>query len=254
MRDTLHAGEREPYAPHPTLNGHYDSLAEKQAFLRRAFDAAAPYYESIAKWGFFGTGDWYRRQALVRCGLERGMRVLDVASGTGPTARAAARVTGAAHLVTCVEPSLGMLEESRKQVACRHLQGSAEAIPLEDARCEFLSMGFALRHVENLRQAFEEFHRVLAPGGKVCILDLTKPRSRIGYRLLRLYFRDLLPRLTRLFSGSAEAANLMRYYWDTLDQMVEPEIVVQALGDAGFARVRRHVVLGIFSEYSAVKA
>ena len=247
------AGERELYAPHPTLRGHYRSLGEKQAFLRRAFDAAAPYYEGIAKWGFFGTGDWYRRKALARCGLAPGMRVVDVASGTGPSARAAARVTGDAELVTCVEPSAGMLEQSRRHLACRHVQGSAEAIPVEGGRCDFLSMGFALRHVQDMKGAFDEFRRVLAHGGKVCILDLTKPRSRTGCCLLKLYFRDLLPRLTRLFSGSSEAAYLMRYYWDTLDQMVDPEVVMQALADAGFVRVRRHVVLGIFSEYTAEK-
>ncbi|MDX1431668.1 MAG: class I SAM-dependent methyltransferase, partial [Gammaproteobacteria bacterium] len=101
--------------------------------------------------------------------------------------------------------------------------------------------------------AFDEVRRVLDHGGRVCVLDLTKPRNRVGYWLLRLYFRDILPRLTRLLSGSDEAASLMRYYWDTLDQMAEPSVVMRALGDAGFAQVRRHVVLGIFSEYTAVK-
>ena len=239
------------FTPHPTLTRHYDSLAEKQAFLRRAFDSAAPFYESIAKWGFFGTGDWYRRQALQRCGLRPGMRVVDVASGTGLTARAAAGIAGDMSLITCVDPSTGMLAESKRTLDCRHVQAGAEDMPLESESCDFLSMGFALRHVENLEKSFTEFHRVLASGAIVCVLDLTKPRSRIGYYVLRLYFRDILPALTRLFSRSSEAAYLMRYYWETVDQMVDPAVVVNALEAAGFVDVRRHVVLGIFSEYTA---
>jgi demethylmenaquinone methyltransferase/2-methoxy-6-polyprenyl-1,4-benzoquinol methylase len=241
------------FTPHPALTAHYDSLDEKQAYLRRAFDAAAPYYEGIAKWGFFGTGDWYRRQALRRCGVRSGMRLVDVASGTGPTARAAAAIVGDPSLVTCVEPSIGMLRESEKRLRCRHVQASAENIPLDDASFDFLAMGFALRHVQNLRVAFSEFFRVLEPGATVCILDLTKPDNALGYLLLRLYFRDLFPLLTRLFSGSEEATYLMKYYWETLDQMVEPAIVLEALSEAGFEHTGRHVVLGMFSEYTGVK-
>ena len=243
------------FSPHEVLAPHYSTPEDKQPFLRRVFDDSAPYYERIASWGFFGTGNWYRRWALVRAGLKPGMAVIDVAAGTGITARAAATVTGAPESITCVEPSLGMLREcGRRLPKARHLQGVADALPLPDASFDFLSMGFALRHVEDLEGAFREFRRVLKPGGLLLIMDITKPEGRLSNALVKLYFRDFMPRFTRLITRSREAAYLMEYYWETLDHMVDPARVLEALASAGLECPRRHVEAGIFSEYTARRA
>ena len=85
------------------------------------------------------------------------------------------------------------------------------------------------------------------------IMDITKPEGRLANALIRLYFRDLMPRLTRLMTGSQKARCLMEYYWETLDQMVEPERVLAALAKAGFMQPARAVQAGIFSEYTARK-
>src|SRR5262249_29423926 len=155
---------------------HYRAAGDKQRFLRRVFDASAPHYEGIARWGFFGSGHWYRVHALRdRGGLKPGMKCLDVAAGTGPTARAAAEGAGGAAQVTCLEPSMGMLRESIKRLHSAHIQGCADDMPLKSRSFDFLTMGFALRHVEDLAGAFREYHRVLRPGGRIMILDVTLP-------------------------------------------------------------------------------
>ena len=239
--------------PHPILKPHYNSFDEKQKFLRSAFDAAAPFYEGIAKWGFFGSGEWYRKEALARHGLKPGMKVIDVASGTGPTARAALQIVGSPSLVTCVEPSGGMLEESRKQLDCVHIQASADDIPLPSGVYDFLTMGFALRHVNDLQGSFCEYFRVLKPGGIACILDVTKPKNTFGQIIFRLYFKFILPFMTRIFTGSRAAEYLMQYYWDTMDSMVPADTVLHALRIAGFTDVKQKVLLSVFTEYSALK-
>ena len=114
-------------------------------------------------------------------------------------------------------------------------------------------MGFALRHVDDLDRAFVEYHRVLKPGGKVLVLELTLPESKAARFLLKLYFKCTLPFVVRLFTGK-QVARMMWYYWDTMEQVVPPATVVQALQRAGFSKVQRRVSIGLFSEYEAVRA
>jgi demethylmenaquinone methyltransferase/2-methoxy-6-polyprenyl-1,4-benzoquinol methylase len=242
------------HQPHPPLSPHYESLDEKQRFLRDVFDKSAPFYEGIAGWGFFGTGGWYRRWALRRAGLKPGMKVLDVATGTGPTARAIADVTKAPADLVCVEPSRGMLLESRKLLPeAVYLQAGADDLPLADATFDFLTMGFALRHVNSLDGTFREYHRVLKPGGKVLVLDVTKPENAFGIAMWKFYFRDVMPRVTRLFTRSKDASYLMSYYWDTMEQMIPPAEVIASMEGAGFKNVSRTLMLGCFSEYEGNK-
>lgn len=239
--------------PHPKLGNWYQSLDEKQIFLRKIFDESAPHYEGIAKWGWFGSGNWYRIDALKRHGLKAGMKAIDVASGTGPTARAVATVTGSPDLVTCVEPSRGMIEESKKLLSSVHHQSTAEKLPVPDAEFDYLTMGFALRHVDDLVNAFREFHRVMKPGARLLIMDVTKPEKAWAYPIYKFYFKTALPWFTKVFTGSDAAYKLMEYYWLTMDEMVTPEQVLASLSEAGFLEPRREVCLGVFSEYTAHK-
>lgn len=235
------------------VGDYYRSPEEKQQFLREIFDRTAPYYESIARWGWFGTGDLYRRNVLRRAGVRPDMRVIDVASGTGPVARALLSILRGPEQLVCVEPSAGMISESRKTVPSVHLQATAEALPVEDRSFDFLTMGFALRHVDDLEATFREFHRVLKDDGKALVLDVTIPDNAFGRLLFKTYFKHVLPRLTLLFSRNREAHRLMKYYWETMEQMTGRDHVADILRAAGFRSVTHRVLLGCFSEYEAVR-
>lgn len=239
--------------PHPDLSPHYRSNEEKPQFVKSLFDAGAVHYDPVVKWGFFGSGDYYRQWAQRRHGLKPGMQVLDVACGTGLVAVAAAKILGGAETITCVDASDGMLDVARTKLAAKFVKSRAEGMPLPDNRFDFLTLGYALRHFTDLELTFREFHRVLKPGGKVLIMEVTRPRGPVRRWLFRVYFGKIYPLFTRLLTRSKEAEKMMVYFWETMDACVPPEDVLAALSAAGFKDVKRFPLAGLFSEYVAVK-
>ncbi len=240
--------------PHRVLNEYYASEGQRREFLDDIFDASSQDYDRIEKLIGFGSGPWYRHQALLRAGLAHGMSVIDVGMGTGLVAREAIKIVGSPSLITGVDPSVGMVSHAQLPAGVTVLRGTGEAMPLADASGDFLSMGFALRHLSSLDAAFGEFHRVMRPGARLCLLEITRPRSRFVQALLKVYMKAIVPGIATLWTGRADTRRMWRYYWDTIEACVDPETVMACLDRAGFTQVKRHVELGIFSEYTAVKA
>lgn len=248
------ADENVVHAPHPPLTEYYHSEADRRGWVHRIFNKTAADYDRMENILGFGTGSWYRRQALLRAGLRPGMKMLDVGVGTGLVARQAVEILGDPRMVTGVDPSPGMLQSAKLPAGVELVEGRAEEIPFPDNSFDFLSMGYALRHISDLSVAFAEFHRVLKPGGKICMLEITRPEGRIRTALMKTYFRNIVPTLARLTARDQDTALLWRYYWDTIEACAAPQEVMHTLENAGFTNVDRHVELGIFSEYCANKA
>jgi demethylmenaquinone methyltransferase/2-methoxy-6-polyprenyl-1,4-benzoquinol methylase len=218
------------------------------------FTKTAGDYDRLESVVGLGTGSVYRRVALRRAGLRPGMTVLDIGSGTGILARAAARIVGEPALVTGIDPSPGMLEHAKVSAGVRLLAGSAESIPVPDACADFLCMGYALRHVADLQVAFREFARVLRPGGRICLLEVTVPTGALPRALLAGWLSHAVPRIVGLVCRRPDSTLLMRYNWDTIANCVPPECILRTLEDCGFADVDRYVDLGVFSAYVARKS
>jgi demethylmenaquinone methyltransferase/2-methoxy-6-polyprenyl-1,4-benzoquinol methylase len=239
------------HAPHPPLTEYYEREEDRRAWVGEQFDKTAADYDRIERILGLGTGSFYRRKMLAFAGLKPGMRVLDAGMGTGLVAKQAALLAGDAGLVTGVDPSPGMIRSARLPTGVTVVEGRAEQLPLPDGGYDFLSMGYALRHVSDMAVAFAEFHRVLKPGGKVCILEITPPQGRIATALLKGYCKYAVPALAKLVARDKDTAQLWRYYWDTIEACAAPEEVMSTLESAGFANVRRNVDLGIFTTYLA---
>ena len=241
-------------APHSVLTNRYAVREERPGYVKQLFDQGAEHYDAVVGWGFLGAGNLYRRTIQSRHGRKLGMELLDVACGSGLMALAAREVLGGDDTITCVEPSDGMLAVARKKLNARFIQSEAENMPLEDNTFDFLTVGYALRRFTDLEATFREFHRVLKPGGRVLILEATRPVGKIGSALFRLHFGIIYPFLARLMTRSRKAEEMMIYFWETMDTCVRPESVVAAFQAAGFTEARRIPLMGIFSEYTAVKA
>ncbi len=239
--------QREPIVPHPVLSDFYATEGERSAFVRRLFNDTAPYYDSINRTFSLGSGRWYRRRCLREAGLHGGMRVLDIATGTGVLACEAAAITG--NLVVGLDLSEAMLAEAKHYPQICLIQGRAEALPVASEAVEFVSMGYALRHVSDLVIAFREFNRVLRPGGTIMLLEIAKPGRAFAQALASFYLGRMVPFICRFKAGGTSARTLMNYYWETIENCVPPARIIDSLADAGFVDIACNVDLGVFRNY-----
>lgn len=239
--------------PHKDLPEFYSGRDCHDEFVSGLFNRTARYYDRISDALSFGTGRAYRKFALRRAGLTPEMRMLDVATGTGLAAQAALDLGVSADRLFGLDPSRGMLEENRKRRRIPLIQGRGETIPFPSASFDFLCMGYALRHVEDLGVLFREFRRVLRPGGRLLILEIMRPQSRLAFAIIRFYLGRFLPVVTRLVTRKAEAGKLLAFYWATIVECVPPQTIVAALKSSGFTEVERRETASMLSDYSATR-
>lgn len=236
-------------APHRPLEHYYGEASRREEYVREIFDETSPWYDWATQFMSMGSGDWYRGEALRRAGLKAGMQVLDLAAGTGPVTRAIRAIVGDSGAVTALDPSIGMLTSGH--VPAGKVNAPAERLPLRSGSFDFISIGFAMRHFADLQVVFEECHRVLRPGGRILILEITAPESRLGRAFLGAYMGKVVPLAVRIRTRSARAAELFRYYWETTRDCVRPAVILDTLGSAGFEQPARRAEMGLFSEYTA---
>ena len=234
-----------PLVPHPPLREYYGDAA-RERYVRTLFDDTAPWYDAAIGFLSFGSGQWYRRDVLTRAGLQAGHRLLDLATGTGVVARAASELTGD---IVGADPSIGMLTSGKGSFA--RVQATSEGLPFADASFDFITIGFALRHFADLDVVFGECRRVLRPGGRILILEITAPQSRLARALLGAYMGAVVPAVITAVTFRPRVGKLMSYYWATTRDCVRPDAILGALRSAGFEEAKRRVSLAVVSEYSA---
>jgi demethylmenaquinone methyltransferase/2-methoxy-6-polyprenyl-1,4-benzoquinol methylase len=260
MTDSIHVASNEMneslvHAPHRLLTDYYADEPGRDRFIANSFDAGAQDYDRIERVLGLGSGSRYRRRALIRVGVKPGLDVLDVGMGTGLVSREIVGLTGEPERLMGVDPSIAMMAQADLPSAVRRLVGRAEKLPLPDASVDMVTMGYALRHVADMAGAFREFARVLRPGGKLLILEITKPAGRLANTLLKAYMRGAVPAIARLVARRPQASRqLWRYYWDTIEACAPPAAVLETLVASGFGATECFVELGIFSQYCAVRA
>lgn len=222
------------------------------------FDSIAPRYDLLNHLLSAGFDRRWRARAIDELGLEPGARVLDLCTGTGDLAIAAVR-RGRAASVVGVDFAGEMLKLARRKVgkldvarAVRLVRGDATAIPLADASCAAVTIGFGIRNVADPAAALREIARVLRPGGQLAILEFGQPRVPGINTLYAWYFRYLLPLVGRLVSRHRSAYS---YLPASVGAFPPPPEFARLIAVTGFSQVRTvPLTLGIVYLYTARRA
>jgi demethylmenaquinone methyltransferase/2-methoxy-6-polyprenyl-1,4-benzoquinol methylase len=237
-----------------SIGSYYADPVRRLSFVRDLFNRTAQHYDSANRLFSLGSGAWYRRSCLRWAGLRPGLQVVDVAIGTGLLAREAIAITADRRGVIGVDVSEAMLEIARDKLGILLVQGAAEALPLASATVDFVTMGYALRHIADLDAALREALRVLRPGGRIVLLEISAPRKKLGRALASAYIGGIVPFLALLMARDRRARMLMRYHWETIMAYLPPETVMRTLADCGFHNVDCWMELDLFQCYVASKA
>jgi demethylmenaquinone methyltransferase / 2-methoxy-6-polyprenyl-1,4-benzoquinol methylase len=199
--------------------------------VQRMFDRIAPVYDAMNRVMTVGLDQRWRK-ATIRAAVRPGDHVLDACCGTGDLARAAWQC-GAGH-VTGIDFSERMLERARRKVPeLEWLQADVLALPFEDASFDSAVVGFGIRNVEDLEGGIRELHRVLRPGGRLGILEITTPRGPLA-PFYRLWFDRVVPLLGRLLPGGSAYT----YLPASVRRFPVPEELADLLASCGFGAVR----------------
>jgi demethylmenaquinone methyltransferase/2-methoxy-6-polyprenyl-1,4-benzoquinol methylase len=204
--------------------------------VRAMFDRIAPVYDLMNRVMTLGLdGRW--RRATAESVVRPGDRVLDACCGTGDLALAGARAGGS---VTGLDFSERMLERARRKAPdLAWVEGDLLALPFDDASFDAATVGFGVRNVEDIPAALRELRRVLRPGGRVGVLEITRPTGFLRH-FYGIWFDRIVPLLGRVLPGGAAYT----YLPASVRRFPGPEDLSRALEEAGFARVRFRLFAG----------
>jgi demethylmenaquinone methyltransferase/2-methoxy-6-polyprenyl-1,4-benzoquinol methylase len=189
----------------------YAEAGSKREQVEHMFDAISPKYDLLNRAFSLGIDQGWRRRVVRLLKRERVDHLLDVATGTADLAILAAR-KGAASRVTGVDISEGMLAHGRQKVTARTLQARVElvradgtALPFTEGSFDAVTVAFGVRNFEDLEQGLREMLRVLKPGGRLFVLEFSKPRKAPMKQLFRFYFHRVMPAVGRSVSKDSAA-------------------------------------------------
>ncbi len=222
--------------------------SEKTSRVAQVFDSVATKYDLMNDLMSAGLHRIWKQAARTMAAVRPGQQVLDLAGGTGDLAAALAADVGPAGRVVLADINAAMLAVGRDRLLDRGLtnnlswvQADAEQLPFPDACFDLATIAFGLRNVTDKERALAAMQRVLKPGGRLLVLEFSRPTNPLVGRLYDQYSFQVLPRLGRLVTGDADS---YRYLAESIRMHPDQERLCELMAAAGFNDCRYHNMTG----------
>lgn len=225
--------------------------------VREMFDSIAPAYDFMNRAMTMGIDKLWRRKAATLVARSHPASILDIATGTGDMAiRLARRVTSAT--VTGVDLSQGMIDIGRVKVESANLEGRVKLLqgdsldlPFDDNAFDAVTVAYGVRNFQDIVAGYREICRVLKPGGRIVVLELSTPRNPLVKPFYKLYTRCIIPAVGRMVSHDVRAYT---YLPESIAAVAQGKEMLALMQRAGFTDTAwRPMTMGVCSLYSAVK-
>lgn len=215
-------------------------VAEKARKVARVFDSVAAKYDVMNDVMSFGVHRLWKRFAIEMSGVRPGQRILDLASGTGDLATLLAGKAGPSGKVIASDINASMLGVGRSRLVDRgivgnihYVQANAECLPFPDSHFDCITIAFGLRNVTDKDAALRSMYRVLRPGGRLLVLEFSKPVAPGLKPVYDAYSFNLLPLMGKLITNDAAS---YRYLAESIRMHPDQETLKTMMQHAGFDR------------------
>ncbi len=241
---------RKVHDAEPTTHFGYKSVPESQKAQKVAevFHSVAAKYDLMNDLMSGGIHRLWKRFTIELSGARQGNRILDIAGGTGDLTRQFSRIVGPTGEVVLADINASMLKVGRdklldKGVAgnVRFVQADAEKLPFPDNYFDVVTIAFGLRNVTHKEDAIASMLRVLKPGGRLLVLEFSKPTNQLFSKAYDAYSFSLLPMMGKLITNDADS---YRYLAESIRMHPDQETLKGMMETAGFERVTYHNLTG----------
>lgn len=222
--------------------------ADKQGRVAGVFHSVAAKYDIMNDLMSAGVHRIWKRFTIELSGVRRGHSVLDIAGGTGDLAAKFSKLVGPEGRVVLADINESMLRVGRDKLTDRgivgnieYAQANAEALPFPDNSFDCITIAFGLRNVTDKDKALRSMLRVLKPGGRLLVLEFSKPRNELLSKAYDRYSFSVLPAMGKLITNDADS---YRYLAESIRMHPDQETLKEMMSEAGFARCEYHNMTG----------